>query len=62
MLCQRSVHDYLISILVLENCEGCHVDHPSQRQHDCLMMEDEQRMWLYFNTAMEKVSEAKVIE
>ena len=48
--------------MVLENCEGCRVDHPSQRQHDCLMMEDEQKMWLYFDTALEKVSEAKVVE
>ena len=26
----------IISMMVLENCEGCRVDHPSQRQHDCL--------------------------
>ena len=52
----------IISMLVLENCEGCRIDHPSQRQHDCLMMEDEQKMWLYFDTALEKVSEAKVVE
>lgn len=24
---------------VTENCNGCAIDHPSQRQHDCLMME-----------------------
>ena len=52
----------IISMLVLENCEGCLIHHPSQRQHDCLMMEDEQEMWLYFDTALEKVSEAKVVE
>ena len=26
----------IISMMVLENCEACRVDHPSQRQHDCL--------------------------
>ena len=42
--------------------ELCSVDHPSQRQHDCLMMEDDQKMWLYFDSALEKVPEAKVVE
>ena len=28
-----------ISVLVVENCNGCIIDHPSQRQHPCLMME-----------------------
>ena len=52
----------IISMMVLENCEGCRVDHPSQRQHDCLMMEDDQKMWPYFDSALEKVLEAKVVE
>ena len=42
----------IISMLVLENCEGCRIDHLSQGQHDCLMID----------TALEKVSEAKVVE
>ena len=29
--------------LVLLNCNGCRIDHPSQRQHDCLMMEAEEK-------------------
>ena len=52
----------IISMMVLKNCEGCRVDHPSQRQHDCLMMEDDQKIWLYFDSALEKVLEAKVLE
>ena len=52
----------IISMMVLENCEGGRVDHPSQRQHDCLMMEDDQKMWPYFDSALEKVLEAKVVE
>ena len=52
----------IISMMVLENCEGCRVDYASQRQHDCLMMEDDQKMWLYFDSSLDKVSEAKVVE
>jgi hypothetical protein len=29
------------------NCYGCDVGHPSQRNHDCLMMEDEEKWLLY---------------
>ena len=29
----------VINQLVVENCNGCIIDHPSQRQHPCLMME-----------------------
>ena len=52
----------IISMMVLENCEGCRVDYSSQRHHDCLLMEDDQKMWLYLDSALEKVSEAKVVE
>ena len=34
-----------ISVLVVENCNGCIIDHPSQRQHPCLMMENEERFF-----------------
>ena len=32
--------------LVLLNCNGCRIAHPSQRQYDCLMMEAEEKMWV----------------
>ena len=38
--------------LVLLNCNGCRIDHPSQRQPDCLMMEAEEKIW----------SEATIVE
>ena len=28
-----------VMVLVTKYCNGCLIDHPSQRQHDCLMME-----------------------
>ena len=48
--------------LVLLNCNGCRIDHPSQRQHDCLMMEAEEKMWVYFDCALDDVSEATIVE
>ena len=51
-----------ISVLVVENCNGCIIDHPSQRQHPCLMMENEERLSMYFDIACSRVSEASVME
>ena len=51
-----------ISVLVVENCNGCIIDHPSQRQHPCLMMANEERLLMYFDIACSRVSEASVME
>ena len=51
-----------ISVLVVENCNGCIIDHPSQRQHPCLMMENDEKLLLYFDIAFSRVSEANVME
>ena len=51
-----------ISVLVVENCNGCIIDHPSQRQHLCLMMENEERLLMYFDIACSRVSETSVME
>ena len=51
-----------INQLVADNCNGCIIDHPSQRQHSCLMMESDERLSLYFDDALSKVSEASVME
>ena len=51
-----------IPVLVVENCNGCIIDHPSQGQHPCLMMENEERLLMYFDIACSRVSEASVIE
>ena len=52
----------VINQLVVENCNGCIIDHPSQRQHPCLMMESDERLSLYFDDALSWASEAKVME
>ena len=36
---------------------GCKIDHPSQRQHDCLMLTDEERWNLYCVEAKANVNE-----
>ena len=38
-----------------DNCYGCEVGHPSQRNHDCLMMDDEERWLLYTTDAVMQV-------
>ena len=36
----------IINRLVEKNCNGCIIDHPSQRQHPCLMMGADERLEL----------------
>lgn len=42
----------------MKNCNGCIIDHPSQRQHPCLMMEADERLCLNFDQAVDLVCEA----
>ena len=39
--------DELIQEEKLNRCHGCAIQHPSQRQHSCLMM-DKEDSWLYY--------------
>ena len=52
----------VINQLVVENCNGCIIYHPSQRQYPCLMMESDERLSMYFDDALSKISEARVME
>ena len=52
----------IISQLVVENCNGCMTEHLSQTHHKCLTMERDVQLCLYFDYALEKASETKVIE
>ena len=38
------------------------IDHLSQTHHQCLMMERDEQLCLYFDCALEKVSEGNVME
>jgi hypothetical protein len=40
----------------VESCNGCQAGHPSQRQHDCLMMNENERWQMYGLQAIERVN------
>ena len=44
-------------LFIKEQSCGCKIDHPSQRQHDCLMLTDEERWNLYCEEAKANVNE-----
>ena len=46
-----------IEKLSKERCCGCEYDHPSQRQHDCLMLTVEEKWTTYGLEAMERVND-----
>ena len=52
----------VINQLVVENCNGCIIDHPSQRQHPCLIMESDEILSMYFDDTLSEISEARVME
>ena len=41
--------------LTRKHCYGCRIDHPSQRNHSCLMMADLEHLNMYFDDAMEEI-------
>ena len=45
-----------------EKCCGCEIDHPSQRQHDCLMMSDEEAWITYGLEAIEHVLQKEILQ
>jgi len=51
-----------LSALAIENCNGCLIDHPSQREHPCIMMEKDEQLYTYFDRAVERASENKIME
>ena len=50
-----------IEKLSKERCCGCEYDHPSQRQHDCLMLTVEEKWATYGLEAMERVNSKQMI-
>ena len=52
----------IISQLVIENCNGCMTEHLSQTHHQCLTMEKDEQLCLYFDIALDRASETKVME
>ena len=52
----------VIPRLVEENCVGCILGQLSQAQHDCLMMPRDEWLWWYFDLALSRISEGKIME
>ena len=47
--------------LFVESCNGCQVGHPSQMQHDCLMMNENERWQMYGLQAIERVNGKRMV-
>ncbi len=47
---------------IKENCYGCVVDHPSQVQHYCLMMSEDEQIELCFEDMFEKGQRKRYFE
>ena len=46
-----------------ENCHGCRIDHPSQKQHDvCLFMSLEEKLDYFLDEALERVDLERATE
>jgi hypothetical protein len=47
--------------LCVDSCNGCQAGHPSQRQHDCLMMNENERWQMYGLQAIERVNGKRMV-
>ena len=47
--------------LCVESCNGCQVGHPSQRQHDCLVMNENERWQMYGLQAIKRVNGKRMV-
>ena len=47
--------------LCVESCSGCQVGHPSQKQHDCFMMNENERWQMYGFQAIERVNGKRMV-
>jgi hypothetical protein len=47
--------------LCVESCNGCQVGHLSQRQHDCLVMNEYERWQMYGLQAIERVNAKRMV-
>jgi hypothetical protein len=50
----RKVREVVVD-LTRKHCYGCRINHPSQRNHSCLMMSDLEHLNMYFDDAMEEI-------
>jgi hypothetical protein len=71
VMMMRSYFDFLYAkalcevktMTVRKNCYGCQTNHPSQREHDCLMIcdDEEYQLEFYFEDMLKEVDENAII-
>ena len=54
--------DKLVQEEKVNRCHGCTIQHPSQRQHSCLMLNIEDAWFYYHNVAREQIDLAVVMK
>ena len=54
--------DKLVQEEKVNRCHGCTIQHPSQRQHSCLMLDIEDAWFYYHNVAREQIDLAVVMK
>ena len=52
----------IITRLVDENCVGCILEQLSETQHDCLSMQRDERLWRYYDLALGRISDGRIME
>ena len=50
-LCYAELIVHPIEIECILHCRGCKTHHPSQKEHNCLMMDEEEKWNLYYDRA-----------
>ena len=54
--------DLRVEELRKEKCYGCEIDHPSQRQHDCIVMTEEEAWETYGIEAIEHIFQKQILQ
>ena len=54
--------DKLVQEEKVNRCHGCTIQHPSQRQHSCLMLDTEDAWFYYHDVAREQIDLAVVMQ
>jgi hypothetical protein len=47
--------------IATRRCYGCEIDHPSQREHSCIMLSGEERLDYYGDEALESLDEEELL-
>ena len=61
-LTYAAFYDKLVQEEKANQCHGCAIQHPSQRQHSCLMLDTEDAWFYYHDEACEQIDLAVVMK